>query len=164
MVEVHQARGILIELAISAPLDHALLRQLIDVLPHDTEVRRQLYATHQHRACAAPLLPRFGFGRSGVAAATSVIASPLVSPFSTGICSTITISPPTHRPLLVLSQTGPLRLAGTGTRSPHPPPSSTVPCNRCHPLRRPRHPSTAPATLRAPHGIAPTRCEPSPLR
>ena len=30
--------------------DHALLRQLVDVLPHDAEVCRQLYAAHEYGA------------------------------------------------------------------------------------------------------------------
>ena len=49
MREVLQPRDILIELAISAPLDHALRRQLVDVLTRAAEMNRQLVAAHQCR-------------------------------------------------------------------------------------------------------------------
>jgi DNA-binding transcriptional LysR family regulator len=54
MRQVLQPRHILIELAIGSPLDHALLRQLVNVLPHDTEMRCQLYAGHKRRGIAIP--------------------------------------------------------------------------------------------------------------
>jgi hypothetical protein len=60
MRQILQARDILIEQAISSTLDHALRRQLIDVLPRAAEVNRQLVAAHQNRSmrrAVAPLRP-----------------------------------------------------------------------------------------------------------
>jgi hypothetical protein len=69
MSQVLQPRHILIELAIGSPLDHALRRQQIDVLPRATEVPRQLVAGHQHSRMGRTVAPlatilrrKFGHG------------------------------------------------------------------------------------------------------
>ena len=57
MRQILQARDILIEQAISSALDHALRRQLIDVLPRAAEVNRQLVAAHQNRSMRRAVAP-----------------------------------------------------------------------------------------------------------
>ena len=49
MVEILQAAQILIEEVLRASLDHALLRQLIDMLARDPEMQGQFAAAHQCR-------------------------------------------------------------------------------------------------------------------